>query len=352
MQLTTKCSAADATDPAGAIPNKIQIKTKTRHKSILIYLTFEREYAFRMSQGKRMLKFLTPVLVVFTSLLDPSQSTAKTPASPAMNGYTLDQFGDFSKDWELVTVRYRKDSGEMRFTYANPVAWQTLMGNKTDYPNDAVFAKISIISKEDSSFPSSAVPTGARRVQFMVRNKEKHADTDGWGYALFDASGKPYPGEHKAQAMACMACHRLVPERGQVFSQPLSISGFIPPKAIDWKSKIKFEDLPRKDLAKNLQTYIPENIASIRSITGSLKKNPFFGTLDEIRPILTLEALRSGRPSALISEDGSMFSVVLEDRKRNDCSKSTQKALRGVHTLSDKKIPFFEIQFCENLLSK
>src|SRR6185437_3765393 len=142
-------------------------------------------------------------------------------ASDEMSGYTLHQFGDFEKNWHLVTVRFRKDTGEMRFVYANESAWRTLLEGKTDYPDGAVFGKVAVMTQEDTAFPASAVPSGARRVQFMVRNSAKHATTDGWGYALFNAYGKRFPDKPDTQPIACAACHRLVRERGEVFSQPM-----------------------------------------------------------------------------------------------------------------------------------
>ena len=95
---------------------------------------------------------------------------------PEMNGYKLSDYEGFEKKWRLVTVRYRKDTGEMRFTYANPKAWNALLKRSKDYPDGAVFAKIGIITMEDPAFPSSAVPAGTRRYQLMVRNKKKHAE--------------------------------------------------------------------------------------------------------------------------------------------------------------------------------
>ena len=59
-----------------------------------------------------------------------------------MNGISLKDYRGFDKKWKLVTVRYRKDTGEMRFVYANPLAEKTLMSGKTDYPDGAVFAKV------------------------------------------------------------------------------------------------------------------------------------------------------------------------------------------------------------------
>ena len=36
----------------------------------------------------------------------------------SMNGILYEEFKDFPSKWEIVTIRFRKDTGEMRLTYA------------------------------------------------------------------------------------------------------------------------------------------------------------------------------------------------------------------------------------------
>ncbi|MBY0416354.1 MAG: cytochrome P460 family protein [Bdellovibrionales bacterium] len=43
-----------------------------------------------------------------------------------MNGMTLADYAGFEKKWEMVTIRYREDSGEMRITYGNDIAVKAL----------------------------------------------------------------------------------------------------------------------------------------------------------------------------------------------------------------------------------
>lgn len=145
-----------------------------------------------------------------------------------MSGMHLSDFPEFNKTWHEVTVRFRKDTGELRFVYANDAAWRTLSQNRTDYADGAIFAKIAVATNDDPSFPTSAVPGGVRRYQLMVRNKKMYAETDGWGYALFDNDGLTFPENPKNMVLACAACHRIVRERGEVFSQPMQISPFSP----------------------------------------------------------------------------------------------------------------------------
>jgi hypothetical protein len=276
-------------------------------------------------------------------------SVSANPAGSTMNGISADQFGNFAKDWKLVTVRYRKDTGEMRWTYANDAALKVLeaQNSKVEYPDGAVFAKLGVMTQEDMSFPSSAVPGGTRRVQFMVRDKNKYASTDGWGYALFDAQGKAVEGDHAVASIACAACHRLVPQKGFVFSELMDLSA---PKAThaSWKASLGFRSAKRKDLPTALQALLPDSVSKIQTVTGPLTKNLFHGTLDEIRPLLSLEAARARQPVALVSESGKLFSVVIPQARGEGCAEG-QMRMKGMHTVPNAQKPIFEISYCQEI---
>lgn len=275
-------------------------------------------------------------------------ATAQAPASdPAasevatvkeMNGYALEDYADFWKNpakWHFVTVRYRKDSGEMRLTYANDIAWKALQAGGTDFPDGSVFGKIGLLTHEDPAFTSSAVPTSARRYQLMVKDKKKWPETDGWGYALFDWRGLAVREDQDIAAQACHACHALVPERDYVFSQPFQLeigaqapvpqTGALP--RVDFGT-VDFSTLPEKARAK-----MPKGAKQARVVQGDMAQKLFRGTIDEIRPTLAKEALRAGMPAALVSEDGTLFSVMYADNPPQPCLPSTgMKGLR-MHSL-------------------
>lgn len=274
-------------------------------------------------------------------------SASSVPST--MNGISAEQFGDFVKDWKLVTVRYRKDTGEMRWTYANDSALKVLesQSGKVDYPDGAVFAKLGVMTQEDISFPSSAVPTGTRRVQFMVRDKKKYASTDGWGYALFDAQGKATDGDHNIASIACAACHRLVPQKGFVFSELMTLAA---PKAsaASWKTGLTFINVQRRELPRAVQGLLPKSVSSIRAISGSLTRDLFSGTLDEIRPLLSIESAKTQLPAALISESGKLFSLVVPQPEAKNCPDG-QTRMKGAHTVPNKKQPIYEISYCQEI---
>lgn len=236
-----------------------------------------------------------------------------------MNGYKSEDYKNFAIDYTLITVRYRQDSGEYRFTYANDIALKALKEGK-GYPDGSVFAKTAYTLSPDTSFPSSLVPNKVARYQLMVKNANKHKDTDGWGYALFDKNGRTFPGDPKKESMACNACHQIVREKHNVFSELIQkdISFFSNPKA-DSVAKKKnkylpeFETVSVSKLPKSLSVRLPKGTKTVRSLKGDLRKYFFEGTLNELRPFLGSEAIRAKMPAVLVTIDNRQFSVVYTD---------------------------------------
>jgi hypothetical protein len=273
-----------------------------------------------------MMKILFLFLICFRTLQAEDYS-----GKEVMNGHRLTDYKNFEKKWKLVTVRFRKDTAEMRLTYANKIAYKSLMKGVTDYPDGAVFAKIGLKTQEDSAFPSSAVPQGARRYQFMVRNKKKYAETNGWSYALFDERGLTFPEEPKNQTMACAACHNAVPERGYVFSQPMELHA----RDITKNSKIKkttlsnllFKTIETSLLPKAIADLLPAETKYIRVLEGEMKKYLFQGTLEEIRPALSTEVESSRFPAILYNEEGTRFSLVIPENPGANCLEENKSGI-------------------------
>ena len=261
------------------------------------------------------------------------------------NEMSLTQFGDFAKNWHLVTVRFRKDSGEMRFTFANPSAWKTMRANSVDFKKGAVFAKISIITAPDPAFESSAAPSGAKRVQFMVKDAKKYKETDGWGYALFKGDGLTFPGEPKPVILACHACHQLVPERGFVFSQPADLASLstamgkasphLPPSA----KGVSFETVSVEALPEQVRALLDPNVTQVRKLRSVITKHVFYGTLDEIRPTLLLENQKTDLPILLLSDDLEQFSILATPRGPGKaCSAGSKSMVFHKKSTSDRAV--------------
>ncbi len=239
----------------------------------------------------------------------------------SMNGISYKEHKDFPEKWPLVTIRFRKDTGEMRLTYGNELAMKTLQSGAINYPDGAVFAKTGVHTGVDEQFTSSVVPKGIRRYQLMVKDKKKYASTGGWGYALFDPDGKTFPEEPVAAQNACYACHALVENRGDVFSQPFSFiekTKMPQIKQIAQTSAIKFEWKQVKKLPKNVASILPNEHKKLRWLAHKkLRENVFQGTLDELKPILESESRVSSAPVLFMSADEKRFVLVVPGQDDN-----------------------------------
>lgn len=268
----------------------------------------------------------------------PDQFAGKTE----MNGIRFDDYKGFEDDWKLVTVRYREDSREQRFTYANEKAWRALKSGKSDYPDGAVFGKVGFLTGHDPIFPSSVVPSSHKRVQLMIRDRKRYAQTDGWGYALFNSDGKTFNGEPAQTAVACAACHRIAKDRGYVFSQSMNPSHKASPfqKKIGTaaSSELRFETTPRSALPDFAARNIPAGSRSVLLLKGDIQKNLFEGTLNEILPVLIQKSVASKMPTVLMSDDQRLFSAAYLEESSRRCA-SGEREIQTVRTIFDNSNP-------------
>ncbi len=266
--------------------------------------------------------FVIAILLMSSSSSNSYYEKASKSGPGVMNGIKFDDYKDFDKKWKLVTVRYRQDSHEMRFTYANDIAWKEMQSLKPNYNDGAIFAKIGFITEQDPAFPSSEVPSGTKRYQFMVKDKNKYKSTEGWGYALFTDEGGLFKEDLAAKTVACAACHALVPERNFVFSRPMRLqfesvlSQLNSKKILD--ENLPFIEKPAKEFSKGFQDHLSVGATLVNSLDGPLKKNAFSGTLDEIIPVLLEKAKASGRSATLYLNDKN-YSLVSPHLKTADC---------------------------------
>lgn len=302
---------------------------------------------------KKTLIVLFLIALSFAFNVSAEDAASKLYKFDEMNGIKFSDYLNFEKDWRLVTVRFRKDTGEMRLTYANDLAFQYLLKGAKDYPEGSVFAKIGIKTVEDKAFPSSAVPAGARRYQFMVRDKKKFETTDGWGYALFDKSGKIYPEDQAVQSAACAACHRIVPERGYVFSELMELSLFNGEKAAakkdtHYSERIKFQEVKYDKLPDLIKKEVPASYKTAKQIVHEISKFLFQGTLDEIKPLLAEESVKSKLPVFIMGADNKTFAVVFIENLEIMCEQEGKKGyfMKAVSSSLGNASPNYENRFC------
>lgn len=268
----------------------------------------------------------TALLMAVVALVIPgiASEPAQAPAPEhwagrtEMNGLKFATYKGFWEDWKLLTVRYRLDNREQRFVYANAKALKALK-ERTPYPDGAAFGKIGFSSMGDPAFESSLEPRHVNRMQIMLKDSGKFKETDGWGYALFDGTGRTFAEDPAKTTIACHACHKLVPDRDFVFSRSVNYFGSLQPEESVFRAGLPFEDVKVAELPERLKKKIPKQYISARSLGGMIRKFLFQGTLDEIRPALINQALEKGTPALLMSEDGSRFTAVWKVEKKKSC---------------------------------
>ncbi len=127
------------------------------------------------------------------------------------------------RDWRLISVAREEGSlDDLRAILGNDTAIAAVREGRTPYPDGTVIARLawahhpleesSAAFGRPQSFVSGAPKNG---VQFMVKDSERFAATDGWGYAQFN-NGRP---ASEAVHNTCHACHRVAASRDFVFSR-------------------------------------------------------------------------------------------------------------------------------------
>ncbi len=277
-------------------------------------------------------------------LIDPSRNPEKLPPheflaafSAFLENPTLPQpiapekFQDFWLRWSMITTRYKPDGEELRFTYANQSAAETLAKGQYPFPEGAVLAKIGARAVHDPGFNSSLIPGSIARVQVMIKDSKHPEAQDGWVYALYTPK---YRGVlTKDEREACHACHLMVPERDMIFSQPfpvalgaaLASAAAAEPFADKFKlTALAKVNAPLQKLLRQ-QANPPETIMLLEMPT-------FAGTLFEMREIVSRLTRESGKPHAVSAPDGKVFLVNLPAAGKDAC-------LTVIHTVDAPAAP-------------
>jgi len=177
-------------------------------------------------------------------LIIPSLKSFRT-----MNGINPSDFDLFWEKWPLVTTRYRADNGELRYVYANEIAYSAMKEGVLEFPDGSVFGKVAFAAEEDPQFPNSFEANNFTRLQLMVKDSKKFKDMNGWSYWLYVDGATSNPANDKTNAAACHACHTLVKDRDYIFAGPTFLG-----EMASWYGKIgtKFEHRFRTRSTKDL----------------------------------------------------------------------------------------------------
>lgn len=158
------------------------------------------------------LLLLLPVLVALAGHV-----LAETSIRPAPNGITLPE--DY-QNWRLISSSYREDNKTLRVILGNDKAMEAALAGQTNpWPDGAILGKLVWKEARHPQWPAAIIPGELSHVEFMIRDREKYADTVGWGFARWRGMElEPY-GADADFAKECVACHTPVKDNDYVFTK-------------------------------------------------------------------------------------------------------------------------------------
>jgi hypothetical protein len=169
-------------------------------------------------------------VLVALALAAQDRYTLKVP-----NGLAFSEFRGY-EDWQVVAPSQTDAQNVMRVILANPVMMKAyregIPGNGKPFPNGSKIAKIEWQPRRITDAPFSAttpdtVPGPLTEVEFIEKNAKRFADSNGWGYAVFDydaasdtfapgtLAGKPPQGN---DAKCGATCHKLAAAKDYIFT--------------------------------------------------------------------------------------------------------------------------------------
>ncbi len=121
------------------------------------------------------------------------------------------------RGWKILAASHRLDKEEIRLILANETAWKASLNSVLPFPEGSVIAKLAYKAKNSEEWGEAIIPGEAQRLEFMVKDSKKYADTGGWGFGRF-VQGKPVG--DKDLYDTCFPCHRLnVKDQDFVFTR-------------------------------------------------------------------------------------------------------------------------------------
>ena len=169
-------------------------------------------------------------VLVALALAAQDRYTLKIP-----NGLAFSEFRGY-EDWQVVAPSQTDAQNVMRVILANPVMIKAyragIPDNGKPFPDGSKIAKIEWRPRKITDAPFSAttpdtVPGILTEVEFIEKDAKRFADSNGWGYSVFDydaasdtyapgtLAGKPPQGN---DAKCGAACHKLAAATDYIFT--------------------------------------------------------------------------------------------------------------------------------------
>lgn len=122
------------------------------------------------------------------------------------------------QNYKIVATHFRKDKQELRYILANDVAYEALKKGVIHMPDQSKIVKIGWSVKEMPTFPSALEADKIQRVEYMIKDKTKHKESDGWGYARFVKKEDTYKA-WDGDINDCVSCHSVMDSNDFLFTK-------------------------------------------------------------------------------------------------------------------------------------
>jgi hypothetical protein len=153
--------------------------------------------------------------------LNPAIAETAQAVAPAPNGITIPEG---FRNWRLIAVSQRKETQTLRATLGNSIAVDAARSGQTNpWPDGAILAKLTWKEKTHERYENAIVPGDFVQYDFMTKDTQKYASTNGWGFARWKGEKlEPY-GADANFAGECVACHGIVKDNDMVFTHPVKL---------------------------------------------------------------------------------------------------------------------------------
>jgi hypothetical protein len=158
--------------------------------------------------SRRVAAILAALLAVTAACTPKQESGVLVDTEPERLINTDLTFPKNRTRWSFVGSRLTTSAGDpfpgYRVVLMNPFAARAREEDK----NVARGAKLAQLVHEPQHDEDGVRPGSLRRLNLMVKDPERYAETGGWGYASFDGDGRPIPVNARAD---CLPCHKSGP---------------------------------------------------------------------------------------------------------------------------------------------
>jgi hypothetical protein len=175
------------------------------------------------AHAKHIAGLIVGVMVVAAlALLTASANSAQDKYSlKSPGGIALSDFKGY-EDWADISSSRTDD--RLKVIVGNPTVINAfksgIPGDGKPFPDGSMIAKLQWSQKKSTEAPFVVdVPDSFKEIFVMEKDSKRFANSNGWGYAVFDydASSDTYAPDPKALADCGNACHTAVKAKDYIF---------------------------------------------------------------------------------------------------------------------------------------